>query len=212
MDPIDPPSPDAPDPLRDLAFALHTDASHAALGELDPAALARLTAIAVAEGRASPSSDWLERLEALRGRLLLGNHRAAYGLCLAGLADVAGAIGEVEAQLRALDKLVGLRDLMREPARAHDAILLLARAQQRGGRLAEAEATLLKAVERAQRLAPGGHLAEASARTADSLIRLGTLLAGQGRTEEARAWLEGAVEIAGDPELAQAAKAALAAL
>ena len=201
-----------PDPLRILAEQLEAPEAKQALAALSPVDQATLTAIVVAEGRAAPSPDWLARLEALRSHLLLANQRPSYGLCLAGIADVAGALGDQDRRIQALGKVVGLRDLQREPERAHDALLVLAAAQAEAGRDAEAEASLMNAVERARRMAPGGHLVEASVRTANSLTRLGCLLAGQGRIEEARAWLEGALELAQDDDGRAVAQEALAAL
>jgi uncharacterized protein HemY len=72
--------------------------------------------------------------------------------------------------------------------------------------------TLLSAVERARKLAPAGNVIPASARAARALTHLGQLHARQGKMGEARAWLEGAVDMAPDPETQLVAEQALAAL
>lgn len=202
----------APDPLLVLAMALDTSAGLDEVAALDPQPLTELAAMAVSVARSEPDAAWALRLDALRRVLMMQNMRPQYALVLAGMADVAEALEDWPGQVHALDKLLGARDLLKEPWKAQATCLELARAQELSGEPALAEMTLLSAVERARKLAPAGNVIPASARAARALTHLGQLHARQGKMGEARAWLEGAVDMAPDPETRLIAEQALAAL
>jgi tetratricopeptide (TPR) repeat protein len=202
----------APDPLLALAMALDTSAGFDEVAALDPQPLTELAAMAVSVARSEPDTAWALRLDALRRVLMMQNMRPQYALVLAGMADVAEDLEDWPGRVHALDKLLGARDLLKEPWKAQATCLELARAQELAGEPALAEMTLLSAVERARKLAPAGNLIPASARAARALTHLGQLHARQGKMGEARAWLEGAVDMAPDPETQLVAEQALAAL
>ncbi|MCB9779242.1 MAG: hypothetical protein H6742_11815 [Alphaproteobacteria bacterium] len=210
----DAPSPDPVDPLVLLALRLPQAADEAAaLSRLD---LSRLVALTASAAREEPDAAWLERLASLRKTTLLANHKDALALVLAATGDVAAALGSatdpVLAHIRvdALDALVGVRAMQDKPGGCHDAMLLLAGAQAEAGEPAAAEATLMRALTHARGMAPGGHVKEAGARMSRTLVHLGELLVAQGRGDEGRSWLEGAIDMATDDEGRAAAQAALA--
>lgn len=189
-----------PDPLAELARALDQPGGAAAAAALDPVDLARLAALAVALARDAPDAAWLDRLGALRLVLLQANARAPLALALRGTADVAAALGQHARRQKALEALVGVRELLGQAVQAHGVVLALADAQLEAGQPAAAVATLTAALDRASRLAPAGHRAEASRAAVATMLRLARVHAAQGHGEEAATWLAGADELARDPD------------
>jgi len=188
------------------------DASDAAdrLAALDRASLTALTTTATGAARQGLDAEaWLARLGVLRMALLLRGERPLLALVLSVQAGLAMELGKPALAARAADTLWGVRELLGQPWKAHEAMLLLARAQAEAGEPDTAEATLLKAMEVARSLAPAGNLVPASAAVAQTLTQLGTLLHTQGRGAEAAEWLQGAVDIAPDEETRAAAAAVL---
>lgn len=189
------------------------DASDAAeqLAALDRATLTALTTTATGAAREGlASASWLGRLEVLRMALLLRGERPLLALVLSVQATLALEAGQPALAVRAADTLWGVRELLGQPWKAHDAMLLLARAQAEADDAPAAEATLLKAMGVAQSLSPAGNLVPASAAVARTLTQLGSLLWTQGRGAEAVEWLEGAIELAPDEETRSAARSVLA--
>jgi TolA-binding protein len=148
----------------------------------------------------------------LRGGLLLRNERRLLALCLQGLVEVALGQARPDLAVPAARTLWGVRELLDQPWKAHQAMLQLAKAQEASDNPGAAEATLTKALGAAQTLAPAGNVVPASAAAARTLTQLGQLLGRQGRAAEAAEWLSGAVDLAPDEETAAHARAALAAL
>ena len=189
------------------------DASDAAeqLAALERATLTALTTTATGAAREGlASASWLGRLEVLRMALLLRGERPLLALVLSVQATLALEAGQPALAVRAADTLWGVRELLGQPWKAHDAMLLLARAQAEADDAPAAEATLLKAMGVAQSLSPAGNLVPASAAVARTLTQLGSLLWTQGRGAEAVEWLEGAIELAPDEETRSAARSVLA--
>jgi len=207
-DPAPPPAPPPP------TAADHLDGPDVAslLESADAETLTSLTVDAVGAARADPSAAWLTRLDTLRASLLLRNERRLLALCLQGLVEVALAQSRPDLAAPAARTLWGVRELLDQPWKAHQAMLLLAQAQEASDDPGAAEATLTRALGAAQKLAPAGNVVPASAAAARTLTQLGQLLARQGRAAEAAEWLSGAIDLAPDDETAATAKAALAAL
>ena len=180
------------------------------LASMDRATLTALTTTATGAARHGLDPEaWLARLGVLRMALLLRGERPLLARVLSVQARLALELGKPELAARAADTLWGVRELLGEPWKAHEAMLLLARAQAEAEDPVTAEATLLKAMEVARSLAPAGNLVPASAAVARTLTQLGALLQAQGRGAEAAEWLQGAVDIAPDEETREAAVAVL---
>lgn len=199
-----------PDAGAEVAGVL--DAADAAeqLAAMDRATLTALTTTTTAASREARDADWLRRLGVLRMALLVRGERPLLALVLAVQADLALSLDQPAIAVKAADTLWGVRELLSQPWKAHDAMLLLAWAQAEADAPEAAEVTLLKAMEAARKLAPAGNLVPASAAVARTLTQLGQLLWEQGRGVEAVEWLEGAVEVAPDDETRAAAQAVLA--
>lgn len=199
-----------PAPADEVARLLDSPDAAAQLAAIDRATLTALTTTTTAAARDLADAAWLGRLAPLRRALLLRGERPLLALVLGVQARLAISLGQPAAGADAADTLWGVRELLGQPWKAHAAMLLLAEAQAASGEPASAEATLLKAVESARKLAPAGNLVKASAAVARTLIQLGELLGSQGRGAEALEWLEGAVDVAPDDGSRAAAEAALA--
>lgn len=200
---------EAPDPGAEVAGVLDAPDAADQLAAMDRATLTALTTTTTGASRESADADWLRRLGVLRMALLLRAEKPLLALVLGVQAELALSLDEPAIAVKAADTLWGVRELLTQPWKAHDAMLLLARAQAEADELAAAEVTLLKAMEAARKLAPAGNLVPASAAVARTLTQLGQLLWEQGRGVEAVEWLEGAVEVAPDDETRAAAEAVL---
>jgi len=198
----------APDPLLELAEGLPGDDAAVDIAQLDPVDRAQLVAVAVHAARATRTAQWLERLVALRHVVLLANARAELALVLHGIADLAEALQRHATRVEALDTLIGVRELLREPWKAVAARLELASAHAAAGEPGEAEVTLMRALGKARELSRGDDQRRAAVCVADTLVRLGELLASQGRDTEAEEWLMGAIDVAPTEQSAQLARAA----
>lgn len=206
----DPSTPSPAAPGADVGPLLDAPDAADRLAALDRASLTALTTTATGAARQGLHPEaWLARLGVLRMALLLRGERPLLALVLSVQARLALELGEPALAARAADTLWGVRELLGEPWKAHEAMLLLARAQAEVGEPDTAEATLLKAMEFARSLAPAGNLVPASAAVAQTLTQLGILLQAQGRGTEAAEWLQGAVDIAPDERTREAAMAVL---
>lgn len=206
----DPSTPSPAAPGADVGPLLDAPDAADRLAALDRASLTALTTTATGAARQGLHPEaWLARLGVLRMALLLRGERPLLALVLSVQARLALELGEPALAARAADTLWGVRELLGEPWKAHEAMLLLARAQAEAGEPDTAEATLLKAMEFARSLAPAGNLVPASAAVAQTLTQLGILLQAQGRGTEAAEWLQGAVDIAPDERTREAAMAVL---
>lgn len=214
LDPETPTEAPAPDAMAEVHPAALLDEADALtqLAALDDAGLTEVTLAAARDARLAPDDHTLQRLVTLRRGLLLRNARPLLALCLDRLVDNALQQGDFGMAANAADTLWGVRELLGEVFKAHDAQLRLALAQEAGGTPAKAELTLHKALKFAQAHASGEHLAAASTAAARTLLALGQLLHRQGRQAEAMEWLVGAAELAPDEETATAARVALAPL
>lgn len=212
LDPALEPAPEPPPRPPTAADQLDRTDVASLLESADAETLTALTVDAVSAARADHTDAWLTRLDTLRASLLLRNERRLLALCLQGLVEVALGRARPDLAAPAARTLWGVRELLDQPWKAHQAMLLLARAQEAADDPAAAEATLTKALGAAQKLAPAGNVVPASAAAARTLTQLGQLLGRQGRGAEAAEWLSGAIDLAPDEETAQPAKAALAAL
>ncbi|NOY26822.1 MAG: hypothetical protein GXP62_13195 [Oligoflexia bacterium] len=217
-------SPDLPDqtpaadPAADrleaaLAALDHAASSHgdpvAALQDLSDPSLALVIAEATRRARAQPDVSALDRLRAARAVTLARNARPLHALVLQALADVAQELGDNAAAADALLHLDGLRSLLGQPAKAHAALLALARTQAQAGDPSLAERTFMQSIERARALQRQVDRASAATCLHQSLLGLGRFLTQQGRTDEALEWLAGAAELAPDDASRQVAQSAL---
>lgn len=211
--PAPPPAPEPPpDPLALLAEALDRPGAAeqiAALSELD---LARLVSLSVERAQERPDRAAQDRLAALRLGVLQANARSALLRVLGAQAELAATLGDIPARLQALERRVGLLDLLREAERAWRAQLALADALIEAEELPRAQLALQDALQRAQALAPGGKLRLASGCSALTLVRLARVAALQGQPELAQTWTEGARELAqkAEPEVRDEVEAGLA--
>jgi len=150
--------------------------------------------------RASPDHEALAKLDALRQILLMRNERAALAMTLKAQGELARDLNQPTTAARAFDTEWGVRELLKQPFRAHRARLDHAEALFFAGMPDEAEGILRKAQQPARDLALGGKVQEASVQLADTLARLAGLLQARAQHEEAALWLEGAVDIAPDAD------------
>ena len=195
---------DLPAPL-DPAW-LDTADAPAQLAAMDRAARVAAATDAVRAARSGGGPVWLARLGALRRALTLAGERPALALALTAQAELAAQIGDFALAANAWDKLWGVRELLEQPWRAHEARLKHAEAVYLAGEPERSEQLLLQAQQPARELARTGEVARASALLADGLALLAAILDEQGRTEEAELWREGAVDVAPDAETAERAR------
>ncbi len=197
------------DPFEALFAALDQPAGAEVVQALERGPRTELAVAVVRSAQEQADATWLGRLRVLRRGLLLSDHRDALAMTLQALGPLATAQGAHDVATDALDTLVGVRELLDQPARAHDATLMLAKAQAAAGEMETAELTLTLSMQRAQRLATLGEPVLAADQTARTLLALGRLLVGDGRRAEGLQWLSGAVDVAVDAGLKAEAEAAL---
>jgi len=196
----------APEPA-DLSWLDHPNAPKL-LAELSQVELVHTAADVVGRARVAKDDAALRILGVLRTTLLMRNERRALGMVLQAQAEVATHLGSHRLAAGAYDTLWGVREMLEQPFRAHTARISHGEALFHAGDVAEGEAVLRAAQQPARELALGGEVHKAAACMADTLARLGGLLLATDRAEEGELWLEGARDLAPDPDALEAVTSA----